>query len=660
MKDFVQHALGTLGLSLVVFAGLGCGEADPLVEYEAAEPGLSANPKWLTFTCTQPGCASTKSSTVSVIGTRDIAIRRIVLSEDPHPEFTLELERTPPFVLKAGEPLPVVVEHVPTGDPNVSDPDIRVAFTDASAREEEGERVEAGELLIPLVRRLVGEAQLAVSPAQLSFGSVFPSAEKTLQLDLSNTGFGNVGLVLSDVTAEPAAEVRIGALPASVPSGGSHVLDVTWAPTAERFLRGTVTLTPVGRTVVPTVIPLLGTSIRNASLDLEPASGIDFGNVDVGQTSTAMLQITNRGGQDLVLSSVRLTGVPSAATMSIEWPPGSVTSTLASLRSTTALIHLEATAAARLDAKIEIQSNDLAQPTVELPVTGLLAKPQLAVDPVSVSFGTVPQGWAQVTPVTLSNAGYGELVINNVSMVLGSSQLFSLKTVPTFPARLKHDERLALEVEFRAEAAASFSATMAVESNDPDSPFTEVPLTGVGATCMEGCPIQNGTPDCSAGMCAVGSCNSGWYDTDADPATGCECQEPSARGDPGTFCAEGIYLGSIDDDGDSVSFTGVIHDANDVDMIRIHAHDSSQVFGDDYDVRITLSSSDPGIEMCVYRRDTENHVNECILENVRCGRSFRRDGSYGSEDGADYTLEVKRNMSTTPSCTSYSIFARNG
>mgnify|MGYP006289981797 CR=1 FL=1 len=248
-----------------------------------------------------------------------------------------------------------------------------------------------------------------------------------------------------------------------------------------------------------------------------------------------------------------------------------------------------------------------------------------------------------------------------MALVLGSGELFTRRTVPDLPARLRNGERLALELEFRSEAAASFTGTLAVETNDPDTPFLEIPLSARGASCEAGCPIDNGTPDCSMGMCAVGRCDDGFYDADCDPVNGCECREPARRGDPGSFCADAVYLGSIDDDGESVSFTGVVPDAGDVDVIRFHARDSTQFLSDDFDVRLDLRSNDPGIRMCVYRHDTENHVNECVLENRRCGaRRYRHDGSFGREDGADFVVEVSRSAGSTPSCTTYTLFARNG
>jgi hypothetical protein len=185
-------------------------------------------------------------------------------------------------------------------------------------------------------------------------------------------------------------------------------------------------------------------------------------------------------------------------------------------------------------------------------------------------------------------------------------------------------------------------------------------MSATGASCELGCPIANGTPSCTAGICAIGACNPGYSDSDGQAANGCECADVGQ--DPGSFCAEAIYVGDLDDEGDSRNFTGIIPTATDEDIVRFHGTDSSQFLSDDYDVRVTLESADPGIQFCIYRFGTEAHQNECFFTGEVCpsNRSYRHDGDLGPDDGSDYTIKVYRTMSTEPSCIPYSLFMRNG
>lgn len=641
---------------------ISCGDATPgggpVLEPKA--PGLQAEPKWLTYTCVEPGCDTTLTAHIEVIGERDVAVKRIVLSDRERTDFEVTPEIEPPFILEAGGVAGVDVRFVPDGDPRLGDVDLRVTYTDASAAESD-DRIPPGELVIPLVRRLIGEPKLTVSPSMLNFGAVLPTAQSTLPLTVSNDGFGNVGLVIDRIEEDPPAEVRVEDLPPNaLVAGESWDLSVVYEPTEERYLEGMLTIYPVAETVIPTVVPVLGTSIPNASLLTQPELGVDFGEVPVGMTSRANLSLINRGAEELVIERVEVGSVPGG-TLTAELTGGATTATIAALESIDVALELEPQMPGEVDTFVRITSNDRTRPVLDVPIAGLMTKPVIAIDPPMIDFGAVPRGWTIVESIEVSNAGYGTLTITNLGLILGSSELFTMRTIPNLPITLRHDQRIGVEIEFRSEAEAAFNGTISIDSNDPDQPFVEIPLSANGASCETGCPIANGTPSCSGGLCEIGSCDQDWYDADLDPATGCECRE--VGNDPGEFCAEGHYLGTLDDgDGDRATFTGILPTEDDVDVIRFFGQDSTQIFSDDYDVRVTLESTDPGIKFCAYRHDTGDHLNECFWENERCptDRYFRRDGSLGPNDDADYSIKVFRDPAFPATCTTYTLFIRNG
>ena len=207
------------------------------------------------------------------------------------------------------------------------------------------------------------------------------------------------------------------------------------------------------------------------------------------------------------------------------------------------------------------------------------------------------------------------------------------------------------------------SGSVSVESDDPDTRFIEIPLSASVADCTVACPITNGTPSCAMGVCKIGTCNASWYDSDGTSSNGCECAEATPGGDPGSFCAMSKEIGTLSDSGQSSSLTGNIPTAADVDVIHFFGKDEGglgELFGDDFDVRINLNSADPGISMCVSRSGGGSSAQGCAISNETCGRSFRRDGSYGSEDGADFSIRIFRTASTMPVCTSYTVLMSNG
>ena len=652
-----------ISLSYLVFAvaAAGCSDPEQREVLEPGPPGLSSEPQWLTFTCVEPGCSDQLTARIRVEGGRDVAVVRVVLSEANRTDFAFEVSEETPFVLDRNSSFDVSVTYTPTGDPRLGDVDLIVTFTDASASETDDDRIEPGELRIPLVRRLIGEPKLTVSPSEIVFGAVPVTNQRVVNLTLRNTGSGNFGLVVDSVRTDFAEEVRVENVPRNpLLPDDTWDMRVIYEPVAERFIQGFVTITPVGANELPVSVPFVGTSVADPNLEVSPEAGIDFGEVAVGGSAMAKLRLSNGGGEDLVIGSVRFDPAPTRATIGLEGPAVTGSPTISSLASADIDLTFDAVERGELRTDLVIESNDPRDSAVRIPVQALITRPEIRVEPTAIDFGAVPRGWTVVRPIEISNAGYGDLVITDLGLVLGSSELFTLRQPPNFPIVLRHEQRVGLEIEFRADAEASFNATLSIDSNDANNPFFEVDIGAEGASCERGCPIDNGIPNCTGGICAIGTCNENWYDADADASTGCECAEIGT--DPGEFCADAPYLGRLEDDGDRATFTGILPEDGDRDVIRFFAYDESGFFTDAFDVRVSLESTDPGIQMCVYRHQTDTHLNECFFENESCPTNgeFRRDGDFGRDDSGDYIIRVFRDPNTPPTCTTYTLFIRNG
>ena len=662
MRRATTRALRVRKLSVGTLAGLGlaaaCGESAPRQRLEPAPPGLEATPRWLAFTCVEPGCDTTRAVDVGVVGSRAIAIKRIVVADRDRGDFTVHTERAPPFVLEAKETFTLEVTYQPNGDPRGADTHVRVTYGDASS-EQTDNRVEPGELEIPLVRRLVGEPRLSVTPESLAFGPVLAPGEKALDLTLENIGFGNVGLMLDRIEIRAPHLVRVENMPVrALLPGDRWNLSVVYAPTRESVLTDMLTIVPVGSRGLGAVVPLFGTSIASPKLVTEPEAEIDFGEVNVGDRATAVLRLSNLGATSLDVASVDVFP-PAVGSLEVV-TPDTAAGSLAALASQTLDVHFDAQVPGRIHGRLEIVSTDPERPRASIEVSGTAAQPRLVTEPEAVTFGVVPRGWTLVRPIEVKNAGFGALVITHVSLILGSSELFTVRTLPALPAVLRHDERLGLEIEFRSEAAAPFSGTLSVDTDDPREPFVEVPISATGASCEQGCPIRNGEPSCTSGVCEIAACRPGWYDADRDASTGCECAEIAE--DPGAFCADSTFLGTLPDDGSTRVFRGILPEGGDKDVIRFFAYDGSEFLDDDFDVRVSLDSTDRSIRFCIHRHRTDRHLNECFFGGQNCPptRTYRDDGSLGTDDSADYIVEVYREGGAPPNCTPYTLFVRNG
>jgi hypothetical protein len=644
----------------VLIAATACGPAKPPTPTGPVVPafrGLLATPPQLAFTCVIPGCDNTLTVKVQSNVNRRVAIKRIVLSKD-NEQYTVTPDQAPPFILGAASDFAIDVRFAPTEAPRSESLDLLVTYTDASA-EESADRIEAGELKIPLVKRLVGEPLLAVNPPSINFGVVPPMMRKEVAVAVKNVGFGNIAMEV-DRADSGTSLINVG-LPqdAALIPDASVPVAIVFAPRTEGYLRGQVLLGSSTPGVDPVLVAVEGTSFAFPRVTLEPEeTALEFGEIPKGQRQQVTVRLANVGGQALDVTS--LSAVDPTMRVKV-MPDGGMTSgiSLMPLQRMAFAVEVNGTTPGPIDVPLQIVSNDPVRPTVDIPIRAVITEPRISASPAMLDWGTVPNGWVVGKQIELRNTGYGTLTVKSITFIGGSSNLYSFRNLPSIPARLQRDERVAFDVEFRAQTNATLGGSVSIETDDPINPFIEVPLTATVGTCAMSCPITNGTPSCSNGECTIGSCNMGWYDTDQQASNGCECRDIGS--DPGGFCTMGLNKGTLRDNGSSANHTGIIGTATDEDYIIFYAQDDSQLFSDDYDVHISLSSSDPNITMCVGRYDTGVSVNECYPDsNKVCGiRSYRHDGSLGREDGAMFYLKVYR-TNATPTCISYTVYMSNG
>ncbi|MFO0599290.1 MAG: choice-of-anchor D domain-containing protein [Myxococcaceae bacterium] len=648
-------------LALAVVALFGCTTnmpQNPMTNGVPAFRGLVSTPPQLAYTCVVPGCDTTLTVKVQSNVNRRIAIKRIVLSSMTEDEYTITTDQPAPFILGAASDFAIDVRFAPRRAPTDGALNLLVTYTDASA-EMSADRIEAGELKIPLVKRLVGEPQLAVKPGSISFGVVAPMARKELPVTVSNAGFGNIALEVD--RADSGVAVVTVALPQSsalIPDASVPVPFV-FAPMTEQYLKGEVEIGSSTPGVDSVFVGVEGTSYTTPRVALEPEeAAIDFGEIPKGMRQMVTVKVANVGGLPLQISSLSATDPSNRVTVTFQG--GMTMATLMPLQRLSIDVAINGSMPGVIDVPLHIVSNDPVRAMLDIPIRATITEPKIETTPTALDFGTVPMGWVVSKSIELKNVGYGALTIKRITFVGGTSNLYAFKNLPSLPAKLDRNSRAAFDVEFRAQATANFQGSVSIETDDPLNPFAEVTLNATGGSCATACPIAHGTPSCNNGSCTIGMCNATYFDTNGDPADGCECHETGS--DPGGFCAMGLNKGTLSDNGSNANYTGMITSATDEDYIIFFGEDQSQVFSDPYDVRINLQSSDPNIKMCVSRFDTSVTVNECYPDsNKSCGiLSYRHDGSYGREDGAMYYIKVYRDPVGVPACVTYTVYMSNG
>lgn len=630
--------LRALAAAASALALAACSSPTPVSPAPAKKPGLSADPRWLTFQCVKPGCDTSQTVTVIQEGSRRIAVKRIVLSDAKRTDFVVETPQKPPFVIPGS--IDVTVRHAPVPGGSQDDLNLLVTYTDASA-DESPDRVEPGELTIPLLRRLIGEPAMVATPGQIEFGAAWIGDTVTKSISVENAGYGNISLDLSKVESD-SEDVQPAALPAnaSLLPGEKLELPVTFTPTASRFTKATLTIRSTDPLVKPATVVALATSLTYPAPLADPAS-VDFGEVPRHTAKTAQVTLTNQGGSELTLSDLVVTDGGDDVEAAL--PTADKTLALQPLESATLTVKLTSKTAGDVDASVNLTTNDNSHKTLSIPVRATVLEPKAAATPAALDFGKVNKGWSKMLPFTVENAGWGDLKVNAVAMVQGSSELFTLRTLPVLPATLKRGEKLDLNVEFRANATGEFDGSVSVQTNDPNTAALLVPLAAEGTTCEQACVVANAVPTCATGTCAIDACNSTWYDTNGDVEDGCECHDAS---DTGPFCADATNLGQMTSDHATATYQGVLPFAGDEDTIRFSS-DGHSIFGS-HTIYISLLSADPTVQMCASLKEGSDCPT--AQDGVTCGNYL----STGAEDST-FLVKVSRKQDAAPTCTPYTV-----
>jgi hypothetical protein len=619
--------------------------------------GLRAVPRQLAFTCVTPGCDTTLTVKVQSTVNRRVAIKRVVPSKDTN-EYTLVPSQSAPFILGAAGEFGIDVRFTPQAAPAADDLRVLVTYTDASPNADDPDRLEPGEVEIPLIRRLVGEPVLEVRPGTLSFGLVPQGTTKELPVTVRNAGFGNIALAVDQLDAGyPWLSVGLPGPLGLVPDAGVE-LPVRFAPLTRGYFTGSVTIGSSTPAVNPVAFEVEGTSFVDGIIALEPEErAIDFGEVPRRQKRSVTVRVANLGGKPLFLSAVTVKDMSNNVRASL--PNSAQSLTLDPLQRVPLTIDLDAATPGVINATLVVTSTDLMRTNLEVPIRGTVTEPRLTVSPTMLSWGNTPLGWSVSKPLELRNTGFGTLSIKRLIFVGGTSNLFSLQNAPALPATIATAGRTSFEVEFRSETISSFSGALSIESDDPVNTIVTIPLSAIGVSCNTGCQVANATPSCMNGICGIASCNAGYFNTDGMPSNGCECRDLGQ--DPSPFCGMATYKGILKDSGATAQQIGMLPTNEDVDWVSFFAEDEFKLFDEDFDVRVTLTSPDPNIVMCVYRQETSSRQGVCAMAEEQCNlRSYRKNGAGASSDSADFDIKVYRRANTPATCSQYTLSLSNG
>jgi hypothetical protein len=703
---FSQHLQSVLLICCLGLLFTGCPE-DPAStncsthpescgSLEGAEPArLYVDPPFgLGFGCVLLGCNETKMLALENRGGGSLAIISITLKEGSSEDFSFALFNDKddnaedalaqpsieePLIVKMGKAKTLAINYLPQ-DGIADNAVLIIEAHDASL---DYAQSVVTKIEVPVRSRVLGGAAMAYSEESINFGYVETGSVTQATLTLTNTSENDAVLTLASLLIENEHDVFSTTFPEQSHVNPGDTIDITlnFSPSDFQDYSGQLLLA-TNDTAQPLVsIPLMGTAFSEPGIRITPSigQGLNFGEIRQGEVETLELQIFNAGGASLIVTpSLSLLGDTEAGTFSMDAIQNIAMPGLLPLTGMTFAIHAAPTSGGLHEAVLQLATNDPNNPTLTVTLSVYGNAPVTAFNNESIDFGDVVVGW-QSAPVTIeiSNNGTGDLTIYSYSFEIGSSPQIQMVTAPELPVKIgPDDDPVSFSFYLSGQTLGPANAAFLLQTDGINFTTARLEMTGQVVSCIEGCPVANGMPNCDTGACEIGSCIDGYHDTNTAFLDGCECQEERNGDDIGANCSycRGCGQGNTINLGDdcsnhsnSITFTGNLHSESDADLYFVKMDDAGSVicdtFGDSFRAKVELLSAPPGLALCANIQASgtgcggySTSEGETVFDSAYCGaNSYSVDGSYGSGDSKDVVAWVVWRPDASPICTNYQI-----
>jgi len=641
------------------------------------------------FSCVTVGCDDTRSLKISNRGGGKLNVSTARLTATSSTDFSLSFTRgaatspmtapstDAPVTLLTNQSFTMTVRYTPS-DALIDTGSLRIDWYDGAKQLKDAD---VRQVTLAVEARQLGDATANLLTKSVNFGYVAKNQEGVQSIEIENAS-GNAVLSLTGARLVDGSSnfynLDLGASAYANP-GDKVSVPVRFAPLDIDAYYGTVELTvndPVNSILT---VPLLGTSISGVLLDVrEPTTGtVDFGTIRQGEAVERLMTVRNIGGEVGDLSAA-LNGTADGyglVAASLDLGPIKV------LEDVGVTVRLRAPRGGALVGSLTLSATGKGSSSIKtLALTGQGDAPRAVVTPTSVDFGSVANVWSGPTSSLLvSNAGVGTLVISAVEFDIGTALQFRLPAVMPLPYIMSPtDPPYEIPLTLLTTPLGAVTGTLIIRSNSIDTDTIRVPLAGTITTCASACPVINGAPDCSGGVCQTGVCSPGWHDTDGQYPNGCECQDVDYNS-PGTdapnVCPGSPFTTVIGDNCAGYPTSSTITKANlptsgDLDVYTFRAVDGSSIAcditGDSWQGQVQMSSSVPGMMLCVSFGGSSDacggYTNNCVNltpSGTQYSAVQTKSGSYGTDDTSNVTVGVKWQAAAAVKCGAYSLTFRS-
>ncbi len=241
-------------------------------------------------------------------------------------------------------------------------------------------------------------------------------------------------------------------------------------------------------------VNVTGNSISIVDGDITPsvADNTNLGSVYTGNNTTKTFVIQNTGAGTLKVSGINFTGTHSAEYSLVSAPTFPLN--IASNGTHTITVRFAPAAGGNRTAMLNINSNDINEALYNIALLGNgVDSPEVNIQGGGINitdgdvtpgtanntdFGTVNVGATVANTFTISNSGYGNLVVSGINFTGTAAADFALVGAPAFPLTIPTGTTYTVTARFAPTTGGVKNATLNVLSNDADEAIYNFAVRG--------------------------------------------------------------------------------------------------------------------------------------------------------------------------------------
>ena len=321
---------------------------------------------------------------------------------------------------------------------------------------------------------------IEISESQHDFGDVSVGQGAYWTLRISNEGTSNLSLGYTITSGDGSFGFDPEQMPPTSPTvspGDSLELFLLFKPTSSGPHDGMLTIQSNDPNTPELEVPLTGRGVE-PKIVLSDATH-DFGDVLVGQASDYwMLRITNEGEGDLFILNLQV--VPKEFQFDANRFPSEEERTIVPGGALDLFLFFAPTSSGLREGKVIVQSDDPNTPELEIPLAGRGIAPRMVLSESAHNFGSVLVGQHVDRTLRVTNEGDGDLILGYFIPSENGAFGFDPDRMPPTEPTLAPGDTLELVLRFAPASSGDHEGALIIQSNDPDTPESEIQLTGRG------------------------------------------------------------------------------------------------------------------------------------------------------------------------------------